>query len=113
MRETKYIFNDNRDYLELISACVPLDLHDPSPSYSVLGALVSSLANPGSILDGSLVYDVKEVLPDSEHTNNIINIAVTMYVNMNNELNAMNLANAVSYYLISGNNHVLIGCIYP
>lgn len=113
MSEEHYIFNDNRDYLNLISACVPLDQHDPSPSYTILSTIVSNLSNPGSVLDKSLVYNINEVIPDGEHKNNILNCAVTLYVNMYNELEAMRLNHAQTYYLISANNHVLIGCLYP
>lgn len=109
MVSMQYVFNDNRCYLDLINACIPLNLHDPSPSYTVLGLLVSSLNNPGCILDRTLMYDILETLPKSEHCNKIVNCAVTLYVNMFNELEAFNIHTAQAYYIISAQSHIHIG----
>lgn len=107
--DPQYIFNDNRDWMALVHACIPLDVHDPSPSYTLLGILISSLNNPGCILDKTLMYSLTSSIPESEHSNKIINCAVTLYVNMFNELEAMNMHKHQSYYLISAQSHILIG----
>lgn len=112
MREVKYIFNDNMDWQALVSACVPLSNHETSPSVSVLGVLVSFLDNPVSITDGSLVKRLQEVVEETEHKDKIMNCAVTLYVNMINELNAMQLQHAQSYFLIQADLHVMIGMYF-
>lgn len=113
MLEKKYIFNDNQDWLALVSACVSLDNHDTSPSNYILGVLVSNLHDPRSLTDGTITNDLLFYLNGVEQQDKIMNCAVTLYVNMINELTAMNLSGAKSYYIISTGLHVLIGMYYP
>lgn len=109
MKESSYVFSANEDWLALVQACVPLDNHDDNPPYRILGALVSNLHTPQSIQDGTLVNDLKYAVPEGEHFDKIMNCAVTLYVNMINELNAMRIGNAKSYFLIDAKLHIQVG----
>lgn len=112
MREVNYIFHDETDWLNLVNACVPLDDHENNPSYQILGAVVSNLNNPGSVTDGSLTYSLSEYIPEGEHKNKILNTAVTLYVNMFNELVATKQNHAETYYLIQARRHMEIGMMF-
>lgn len=112
MIEKRYIFSDNQDWLNLVSACVPLDNHDNSPSKYILGILVSNLHDPISLSDARLVNELLDYIGGIEHTDKIMNCAVTLYVNMINELNAMNIGGGKSYFLISAELHVTVGMYF-
>lgn len=109
MVESQYVLNDPQDWQNLRDACVPLNNHEDDPAVRVLGALVSNLHDPQSIADGTLLRSIKDEVEDGEHKDKIINCAVTLYVNMINELQAMRLNNAKTYFLIKTHPFVLIG----
>ena len=109
MRESQYVFSDPQDWNNLISACVPLNDHEGNPAERVLGALISNLHEPQSIHDGTLLRSIQDEVEDGEHKDKIINCAVTLYVNMINELAALRLNNAKTYFLIKSHPFVLIG----
>lgn len=109
MVESQYIFNDPADWQNLVAACVPLDDHESNPPERVLGAIISNLHDPQSFQDGTLLRSIATELEDNEHKEKIIKCAVTLYVNMINELQAMRLNHAKSYFLIKSHPYVLIG----
>lgn len=113
MREYTYVFSDRHDWQALIDACLSIKDHTNSPSKYILGVLVSNLHTKESMLDGSLVAGLLNYLNNVDNVNKIMNCAVTLYVNMTNELMALNLDNALSYFIKSADTHIMIGMYLP
>lgn len=112
MNERQYIVSDTSAWEDLLDECISIVDHTHDPAAQILGLVVSHLHTPESLRDGSLVNELNGYALPDHLRENITRKALTLYVNLFNELHAAFSQRAKSYYLITTRGCIRIGMFY-